>query len=138
MSCTVVVLRHVYEYDLAQGAPSEDPRLAAEEAGLDQVGRSLPKRERLLPRCMGRVPVEPGFGGEGEAPAVEVEMEPAVGSAARGAAPAEPVQPEPPQPEQQVEAEPPSRAPFPWDLPLGAVPEAPTPPVAREKRPARS
>ena len=108
------------------GVPNEDPRLAAEEEGLDQVGRSVPTRERLLPMLLDKPTIEEGLEGEGEAPVVEMEMEEAPSSAARGAAPAEPEQPE------QVEAEPPARGLFPWELPPGAEPEVAVPPVPRE------
>ena len=66
MSCIATVLRHVYEYDQAQGVPGEDPRLAAEEEGLDQVGRSVPARERLIPMLLDRPAVEEVLEGEGE------------------------------------------------------------------------
>ena len=79
-----------------------------------------------------RPSVEEGLEGEGEVPVVEVEMEEAPGSAARGAAPAEPEQPA------QEEAEQPARGLFPWELPPGIEPEAAVPPAPREKRPARS
>ena len=66
MSCIATVLRHVYEYDQAQGVPSEGPRLAAEEEGLDQVGRSVPTRARLLRMLLDRPTIEEVLEGEGE------------------------------------------------------------------------
>ena len=114
------------------GVPSEDPRLAAEEEGLDQVGRSVPTRERLIPLLLDRPTIEEVLEGEGEIQEIEMEPEEAPGSAARGAAPAEPEQPA------QEEAEQPARGLFPWDLPPGIEPEAAVPAAPREKRPARS